>query len=83
MSMTLLRSGLRNGAIHWQSHFLSTRMKKTHKWTMMMATIMAKEMREATSRTIGHKKRKKKMIMRIGVALIIVIQNAHLVRRTS
>ena len=37
---------------------------------------MAKEMKEATSRIIGRKKRKKRMITRIGVTLIIV-------RRTS
>ena len=68
-----------NGATHWHSHFLKGKMKRNHQFTKFMAKEMKKEM----SRIIGHKKRKKKMIMRIGVALIIVIQIAHLVKRTT
>ena len=44
---------------------------------------MSKEMKEVTSRIISHKRRKNKMTIRIGIALIIVIQSTHLLRITS
>ena len=68
-----------NGVAHWQSRFPKDKKKRTHQCTK----LMNKGMKKATSRIIGQKKRKKNMIMRIGVALIIVIQSAPLVRRTS
>ena len=68
-----------NGVAHWQSHYLKDTKKRTHQCTK----FMAKEMKEVTRRIISHKRRKNKMTIRIGIALIIVIQSAPLVRRTS
>ena len=48
-----------------------------------MVRKMAKEMMEATVKIISHKKRRKKIMMVAMVALIIMIQSAHLVRRMS
>ena len=68
-----------NGTAHWQSCCPKEKMKRTHQCTK----VMAKEMKKAVSRIIDRKKSKKKMIMKIGITLTIVIQSAHLLKRTS